>query len=381
MDTVTTSRVQTPDYDWTEIAHDLGRRFAERAAHYDRTLEFVAENYRELREEKLFSAGIPEALGGGGAGHDQLCNIVRVLGSYCGSTALAFAMSTHPVAVNVFKHLKGDAKATETLRKLAAKELIVAGTGANDWLSSSGTAVRVEGGYRVSARKHFVSGSPSAHVFVTSTQYAGQDGTEVLHFSIPFSADGVRIEDNWRTLGMRGTGSHDITLEDVFVPDEAIVARRPAGAWHPMWNAILPVAMPLITACYVGLAEAASEYGVQSAKAKGPYLAAAVGEMTNSLTEARVMLSDMVRIADNYRFTPDVATASAILTRKSLAARAVKATVEKAAEIVGGAGFFQDHPLERIVRDVRAMHFHPLPEARQQIFSGRVALDRDPVEL
>lgn len=104
-----------------------------------------------------------------------------------------------------------------------------------------------------------------------------------------------------------------------------------------------------------------------------------VGEMLNELTAARVLLDDMVRITDNYRFTPAVETAGAILVRKSLAARAVRQAVDRAAEIVGGAGFFQDHPVERILRDSRAMHFHPLPERRQQVFSGRLALGLEPV--
>ncbi len=58
-------------------------------------------------------------------------------------------MHTHPLALNVFKFLRGDEKAEKTLRKLAANELIIAGTGANDWLDSSGEAKRVDGGYRV----------------------------------------------------------------------------------------------------------------------------------------------------------------------------------------------------------------------------------------
>lgn len=364
---------------WQDIARSLGPTFAERAARHDRDIAFVAENYRELREHRLFSAGIPEALGGGGASHEALCAVVRVLGSHCGSTGLAFAMHSHPVAVNVFKHLRGDEQVTATLRRLAANELIIAGTGANDWLQSSGTAEKVPGGYRVRARKHFVSGCPGADVFVTSALCEGEGGREVLHFSVPFTAEGVRIVEVWRTLGMRGTGSEDVALDDVFVPETAIVARRPAGAWHPMWNVILPIAMPLITACYVGLAEAAAEQALHSARGRGEALAPMVGEMLNELTAARVLLDDMVGITDNYRFTPAVETADAILVRKSLAARAVRQAVDRAAEIVGGAGFFQDHPVERILRDSRAMHFHPLPERRQQVFTGRLALGLDPV--
>jgi len=370
---------ENPVTDWVEVARELGDEFAKRAAGYDRHGDFVSENYRDLRDSRLFSAGIPVEAGGGGASYEDLCSVVRELGHHCGSTALAFAMHTHPVAVNVFKHLRGDEAATRTLQKIAENELAIAGTGANDWLESSGEAKRVEGGYRVTAHKRFVSGTPGAQVLVTSAAYAGPDGTEVLHFGIPFKTEGVRIVETWNALGMRGTGSHDVILEEVFVPEASIVGRRPAGVWHAMWNVVLPTALPLITAAYVGLAEAAADLAVTAAKRRGPELASVVGEMLSALTIARIALADMVRANDNHRFKPTVELANEILARKTIAADAVKKVVEMAAELVGGPGFIQGHPMERIVRDVRAMHYHPLPARRQHIFSGRIALGYDPI--
>ena len=73
-----------------------------------------------------------------------------------------------------------DDKATATLRRIADQQLVIAGTGANDWLESSGEMTPVDGGYRVTARKHFVSGGPGAQVFVSSATLAGEHGSEVL---------------------------------------------------------------------------------------------------------------------------------------------------------------------------------------------------------
>jgi alkylation response protein AidB-like acyl-CoA dehydrogenase len=366
--------------DWNALARILGAEFGRRAADYDQSGEFVADNYRDLAEDNFFSAGIPEELGGGGASYEVLCEVIREFGRHCGSTALAFAMHTHPVLLNVFKYRRGDSAAEKTLRKLATNELVVSNTGANDWLHSSGTAERVQGGYRVTARKHFVSGGPGADVFITSATFAGENGREVLHFAVPFNTEGVGILETWRTLGMRATGSHDVTLNNVFVPDAAIVARRPSGEWHPMWEAIIPTALPVITAAYVGLAEAAAELATDAAKRNGSNLASIVGEMLNSLTIARLALADMIRMNDNHGFVPSLELTEKTLCRKAIAAEAIKSTAEIAAELVGGPGFFRGHAMERIVRDVRAMHFHPLPIRRQQVFSGRLALGLDPVQ-
>ena len=87
----------------------------------------------------------------------------------------------------------------------------------------------------------------------------------------------------------------------------------------------------------------------------------------------------MIRGNHNHGFEPTDDLASETLARKTLVATAVMKTVELAAEIVGGAGFFKGHPMERIQRDVKACHFHPLPYRRQFEFSGRVRLGLDPV--
>jgi len=375
-----TIQTDTIASDWRERARSLGEEFANRASEYDQKGAFVSDNYLDLRKNGFFAAAIPVELGGGGATFEELSDVIREFGHSCGSTALSFAMHTHPVAANVYKHLRGDESATKSLRKIASQNLIIAGTGANDWLDSSGDAQRVEGGYVVNAHKRFVSGSAGAQLFVTSVSFAGAEGREVIHFGIPFQSKGVQIVETWNALGMRGTGSHDVVLDNVFVADDAIVTRRPAGVWHPMWNVILPTAMPLICSAYVGIAEASADLAIHAAKYKKAELAATVGDMLNSLTTAQIALQDMVRLNANHGFAPTTEIASAILTRKSIVAGAAKNTVELAAELVGGPGFKRGHPIERNVRDVRAIHFHPLPSRRQEILSGRIALGFDPVE-
>jgi len=374
----TVTNIRTSRTDWVREAAALGIRFAERSSLHDVEGTFVGENYDDLKSRGFFAAAIPTELGGGGAGYAEICDVVRTLGTYCGSTALSYAMHSHPVCVNVFKYLKGDVQAQGALGKIAAGRLVIAGTGANDWLMSSGEAREADGGFRVTAHKRFVSGGPGADLFVTSAVFEGGEGPEVLHFAIPMNSDGIEIQGNWDTLGMRGTGSNDILMNDVFVPAAAVVARRPAGAWHPMWDVILPIALPIIVSCYVGLAERASKLAVRAATGKAQ-LATIVGQMQNELTIARLALGDMVTAVDGYRFAPHAELTAGTLARKTIAANAVRNVVELAGDITGGSGFYRGNEMERLVRDVRAFHFHPLPERRQQQFCGRIALGLDPI--
>jgi acyl-CoA dehydrogenase len=361
---------------------ELGPTFAARAAAHDANDSFVADNYADLKKHKLFSAGVPTELGGGGASYAELCAILRHMAHYCGSTALALSMHTHLLAATVWRWRQGH-PVEPLLKRVAAEETILISSGGSDWLASSGTAERVDGGFRITARKIFSSGCPMGEVLVTSAVYDDpQDGPTVLHFPVPFKDDKVTIMDNWRTLGMRGTGSHDVVIDGVFVPESAIALRRPKDKWHPFFNVVAAVALPLIMSVYIGVAEAAYDLALTQVarKREDPHLPYLLGEMTNALTTAQMALQGMIDTTDNYNFALVNETANAIVIRKTIAARAAIQTVEKAMEVVGGAAFFRSLGLERLFRDVQGALYHPLHEKRQQLFTGRLALGLDPVE-
>ena len=168
--------------DWVEIARELGPGLASLAAEHDANDSFVSGNYVTLTEQAIFSAGVPSELGGGGASHSELCAMLRELAHHCGSTALAVSMHTHLVAATVWRFRQGQ-PAAPLLERVAKEQLVLVSTGASDWLDSSGVAERVDGGYRVTARKVFGSGSPAGDLLVTSAPYDDpNDGPTVLHF-------------------------------------------------------------------------------------------------------------------------------------------------------------------------------------------------------
>lgn len=371
----------TTRIDLTTALDELGPKFAERAAVLDDADDFVHENYEELRERQVFSALVPEQYGGGGVRHSDMCEFVRGVAHHCPSTALALSMHQHLVSAAAANDRVGR-PGRPLLEKVGANELILVSTGANDWLESNGVAERVDGGFKVTAFKPFGSGSPMGDVLVTSAQYDDpEEGPQVLHFPIPLRAEGVEFMNDWRTMGMRATGSQTVKLDGVFVPEQAIALRRPRGPFHPAFSVILTVAMPLIMSAYVGTAEAAANIAREGAKRRAgdpvtPYL---IGEMENLLTAAQIAREDMIRLCNNFDFEPTLELASKVLIRKTICASAVIASAEKAMEVTGGAGFFRKLGLEKLLRDAHGAQFHPLPEKRQQLFTGRLAMGLDPI--
>ena len=113
----------------------------------------------------------------------------------------------------------------------------------------------------------------------------------MIDFGLPLDAPGVKVLDTWRALGMRGTGSHDIELESVFLPDAVMGGvRRPPGKWHPAVHASALVALPIIYAAYLGVAEAARDVALELARKRknDPNVAYLTGEMENLLVSAQL---------------------------------------------------------------------------------------------
>lgn len=362
---------------WVAVVRQLGPAFAARAAAHDADDSFVADNYAELRAHRLFSAGVPVELGGGGASQTELADVLRVLATYCSSTALALSMHTHQVLIPTWRWRHQGAPVEAFLRRVAAEELILVSTGGSDWVAGSGTAEKVEGGYRITGRKIFGSGAPSGDLLMTMAIYDDpKDGPTVLHFAIPLSAPGVKLQDTWRTLGMRGTGSHDTVLDDVFVPEAAIGLRRPAGQWSLPMHVTAAQALPIIYAVYVGVAEAsrALALDVAAKRRDDPTIQRLVGEMENELTAARIALAHML---DAALGPMGAETTAEVLIGRTLVAHAAIKTVERAMEVAGGAGFYRGLGLERLFRDVQGARYHQVREPAQLLYAGRLALGLD----
>jgi len=366
--------------DWTAVAHTIGRSLRSTVADHDRTGELSFAAFDQLRVDGVTAALVPAEFGGGGVDHATMGAILRTLGSYDGPTAVTLSMHSHIVATQVWRHHHG-LDAEKVFRAVVDKRALLISTGASDWVGSNGTARKVDGGYRVSARKAPASGCEAGDIVSTSIRWDdAADGPQVIHCSIPTTADGVSIEQTWDTLGMRATGSHTVVFDDVFVPDAAVALIRPADRWHPLWNTIVTAAMPLIMSAYLGIADAAvDETRRMVAGRDDPHVVALVGEMVTAHRSASDAIAGMFADAEDLHFDNTDEHASRTLARKTVAADALIDTVRLAIEATGGRGFTRRSDLERLYRDVHGSLFHPLPRAKQTIFSGRVALGLDPI--
>ena len=375
-----------PDDDrFVDLAASLGAQFAERAADHDRENTFVAENFKLLRESGYTALAIPEALGGLGASLRQVCYTQAELARSCGATALAVNMHLYLTLTNIYRWRHGAADAGNLLRRVAGERLILMTSGGSDGIWPSAVATRVEGGYRVNGRKMFCSQAPIANVMTTFAAYDDPDeGRVILAMGIPTASAGFQVVETWDTLGMRGTSSHDVQLDDVFVSDAQIVARQPWGRVGPVLrNAILHgITMASV---YYGIAAGARDEAVRAISRKrngdgeplsqDPSLSRLVGMMDYTLRTAWwSLIGALTEIGDDFSYELDEQNANAVLLAKRCVVTHAVEVVDLAMEAAGGAAYYKRSPIERAYRDVRAGKFHPLSPEKTLQYAGRLAL-------
>lgn len=226
--------IETPERQGiVERVRALGPRFADRAAVTDANATFPAENWADLRAAGLLGICIPIEAGGLGSDFVGYALASRELGRWCATTALTFNMhvATTLLVGQIGDDLDLDAQDRADLesrrRKLWAgiidngdihSQPFSEGVAAGATEGYATAVTPVTGGYRIKGRKIFASLSGAATVHNVVAMAAGDDRVRFL--GVPADAQGVRVEGEWDPLGMRGTDSRNLLLEDAFVPAE-----------------------------------------------------------------------------------------------------------------------------------------------------------------
>jgi alkylation response protein AidB-like acyl-CoA dehydrogenase len=275
------------------------------------------------------------------------------------------------------------------LRRVANEGIVIASNGAEsivagEWTTPT-TAVRQNGHYVINGRKYFCSQSTGADVIRLIARDVETD--ELLVVPVTRATPGVSVVETWDTMGMRASASHDIALEDVQVPVEAVGVRIPPGA--PLRNpAIANIGrwfLSLVSGVYLGIAEEAREAayaslggGINSNDRDPALTHMLIGEMEAAWMTARSTRDQVVSELEPFPSDMQAALAQAILCKEVVTTQA-QIVVDKAVQIAGGRSYYKKSPLERLVRDMRAARYHPpaapisFQMAGERVREGRLA--------
>jgi butyryl-CoA dehydrogenase len=246
------------------------------------------------------------------------------------------------------------------------------------------TVRRTKDGWVLNGHKGFATGSEGLAYHLV---WAVSEGDEPLigHVVVPSTdADGVadpgiRIEETWDHLGMRGTSTHDVIYSDVVVPADHFVG-VPVGSVANN-AALADGALLSVFALYVGVAEAARDFFGEFARTRVPTalgrpiatterIQAVAGEIEAHLTTAQEVLHSLAVRVD----AGDTTAFASFGLGKVISSRSAIAAVETAIAALGNPALTRHHPLERHLRDVLCSRIHPPQDDTALIGAGRVAL-------
>jgi alkylation response protein AidB-like acyl-CoA dehydrogenase len=352
--------------DYVALAAELAAEFAPRAERHDRAGDFVADNVAALVAGGYTAMTVPAAHGGGGAGLVELCRAQETLAAACGSTAWVVNMHVHGVAL---LNLLEDADLDWAYQEIVERGGLLAGgfsepdVGGNWWYPTS-RATAVDGGWRLSGRKSFFTGYPAATIlFLTAVAADERGADQSLGFLLPRPAEGVRIERPWDACGMRGTGSHALAVEDLFIPARYAVGR--GGEIPVLFMRGVHWAWCSFAAVYVGIAAGALAHVVRVVRERRlkvlrkplahlPGVQFRVAEMTVKLEAARALLYRTAGRGDGLVDGDPVGHYVEVSLMKLSACQLAHEIVTLALQVMGGSGYLATDPVQRMYRDVAA---------------------------
>ncbi|WP_411552890.1 acyl-CoA dehydrogenase family protein [Paenibacillus lautus] len=356
-------------------ADKLGAVFAERAPQHDLEGSFPFENFDDLKESGYLKLTVPAAFGGEEASVYEMVLAQERLARGDGSTALAVGWH-----IGQILQLRLSGAWPEPLFERLCRDVVAEGTVINELASEPATgspsrggrpettARRVSGGWRITGRKTFSTLSPILKQFVVT---AGIEHSEKVGAFLVRSGPGVKVEETWNTMGMRATGSHDVILEDVFVPDTEVI--RGPDYEKPEFPVPTEGILLHIPACYMGIAYAARNFAIDFARHHQPNsLTVPIAELPNVQRQVAQIEVDLLT-ARSYlyqtadRWDKEAENRAALKPELGLAkyvvTNAAVRIVDQAMRIVGGLSLSRKLPLERMYRDVRAgLHNPPMDD-------------------
>jgi 3-hydroxy-9,10-secoandrosta-1,3,5(10)-triene-9,17-dione monooxygenase len=347
-----------------ERARQLVPVLRERSVCTDTERRVPPESIAELRAAGLLDALLPRALGGSEVDFSVFSSITRLLATGCGSTAWVYAILTETAWIAALFPQKAQEEAWEDRSALFCASVV-----------PYGKARKVDGGYRISGRWQYLSGSDYATwvVLHASTETEGSIGTLVRR------SDLCMIDD-WQVLGLAGTGSKAGAADDVFVPawrtlpwSGLLAGTAPGRAVHPTYllgkvprNFVTPFSLnPVI----VGLATRALELATEMMRkqASGPALPdwpamqSKFADATLDVELANLILSTYAQRNDEVlRSGLPITERDIAITRMrgSRAAAMAKQAIDKIVAISGSKFIYDANPLQVILRDALAAASH-----------------------
>ena len=377
MDTIDRADVETTPDELVARAAALKPVLRERQRETERNRRVPDETVADLKEAGLYKVQQPARYGGYQFDVGTFVRCASEIGAGCGSTGWVYSTAAqHQWQIGMYDVAAQDEVWGDDPYQISASSY-----------SPGGTAVEVDGGYRITGKWLYCSGVLNADWMILGARIAKDSNSDTYtqgYILVPKAQ--YSVEDNWDVMGLIGTGSNDVIIEDLFVPahrmltlEQALSGNPPGAAVndHALWNIPFFAAISLcLCGAAMGMAQGALETYIDQIsvrKTRGaalsqpqsmadfPTIQARVAEAAAAIDAAQHLVArdcdDIMRVMREGRplTTEERARNKGDL---SFAVKMARRATDLLFESVGGAGLSNDSVTQRFWRDLHSASKH-----------------------
>jgi alkylation response protein AidB-like acyl-CoA dehydrogenase len=374
-----------------DLVRDLAReRVAPRAAEIDKSAEFPWDMVELMREHDLLGLPFDEEHGGTGTGALMVLVAIEELSKVCATTGLILAVQELG-SLGLKLAGTGEQKA-RYLPRLASGEWLAAYALTEPGSGSDSAAMRTQARceadeYVLNGGKRFITNAGVAElytVFAKTDPEAGHSG--ISAFVVEASTPGFEVGRIEPKMGIKGSTTGEIFFDDCRVPAENLLGAEGEGFAIAM--RILDRSRPGIGAQGLGLAQGATDYALEYAKsretmgkpiAEHQLIAATLADMETKCEAARGLLYKCGQLIDEGVDGPELTKLSA-MAKLYCTDVAMEVTTD-AVQILGGYGYIQEYPVERMMRDAKITQIYEGTNQIQRLVIARQMLKENRASL
>jgi alkylation response protein AidB-like acyl-CoA dehydrogenase len=367
-----------------ELVRTLAReRIAPRAAEIDKTAEFPWDVVELYRENGLFGLMFDEAYGGVGASALMTLVAIEEISKHCATSGLILAVQE--LGSLGIKLAGTDEQKQRFLPRLASGEWLVAyalseaGSG-SDSAAMATEAKLEEDAYVLNGSKRFITNAGVAQLYVCfakTDKAAGHEG--ITAFAVEADTPGFKVGRIEPKLGIKGSTTGELFFDDCRVP----VANRLGGEGEgfPLAMRVLDRSRPGIAAQALGLAQGATDYALDYAKGRETFgepiarhqlVGGMLADMETRCEAARRLLYRCGAVIDSGAEGSELTKLSAMT--KLFCSDVAMAVTTDAVQILGGYGYMQEYPVERMMRDAKITQIYEGTNQIQRLVIAREML-------
>jgi alkylation response protein AidB-like acyl-CoA dehydrogenase len=367
-----------------ELVRDLAReRVAPRAAEIDKQGEFPWDMVELFREHELFGLPYGEEYGGTGTGALMVLVAIEELSKVCATTGLILAVQE--LGSLGIKLAGTDEQKQRFLPRLATGEWLAAYALTEPGSGSDSAAMRSEARldgdeYVLNGGKRFITNAGVAHVytvFAKTDPEAGHSG--ISAFAVEADSPGFEVGRIEPKMGIKGSTTGEIFFNDLRIPADNLLGEEGEGFKIAM--RILDRSRPGIGAQGLGLAQGATDYALEYAKsretmgkpiAQHQLISAMLADMETKCEAARGLLYKVGIMIDEGAPEDELTKISA-MAKLYCTDVAMEVTTD-AVQVLGGYGYMQEYPVERMMRDAKITQIYEGTNQIQRIVIAREML-------